>query len=294
MDIFKMTVDSVRHYPLTRELYTEMTGKEPPYFTVGEEGKMRHYAVCPACDNPTQIVGLVAQGSDGVFYAKHVPKSILGLATYRHSAYENCPLAAQNRMQVEKSARKEGGDDVSQKILTVLRDHFDRAVLVLQKSIGIAISQKLAESLLDDYLAEDGHCYKFSSLLNLPWMLAYMATSKSLVGRFIFDEDIKKAILSSVPQADFDGDKLIRKGKDFLQVNMYFSSHTLQPQEATVEESMRMVISVPGREKPKLIYEKKIVFDYSAFQYYLEIPEGKGFRKKALVDMAVDKLQAQA
>jgi hypothetical protein len=222
MDIFKMTVASMRHHSLTNERYTEMTGKAPPYFALGEDGKMRHYAVCPACDNPIQIIGLMEPPGDGSLYARHIPKSILGLAAYRQESYDDCPLAVRNRTQVEKSAKKCAPNDIGQKILGMLRDHFDRVILVLQKSIGIVISKNLAETLLDDYLAEDGHLYKYASPLNVPWMLAYMATSKSLVGRIILDEEMRKAILDKVPQAAFSGEQLTRKGKAFLQVNMYF------------------------------------------------------------------------
>lgn len=225
-------------------------------------------------------------------YARHVPKSILGLATYRDAAYHNCPLAAKNRIHVDKNTRKiDDADDVSRKILATLEEHFDRVIYVLQKSIGIIISQKLAENLLDDYLAEEGYRYKYASLLNIPWMFAYMSTSKSIVGRIIRDEDMKKAILANVQHADFSGEQLVRKGKEFLQVNMYFTGHTIQPKERTVEESMRMMISVPGKEKPTVIYEKRIVFDFEEFQYLLEIPEGKGLRRQEFLDAARKKLE---
>jgi hypothetical protein len=84
----------------------------------------------------------------------------------------------------------------------------------------------------------------------------------------ILDEGIKRAILAKVPQADFSDKQLIKKGTAFLQVNMYFSGHTIQPGEKTVKEAMRMVITTPGREQPNIIYEKRIVFDYEKFQYY--------------------------
>jgi hypothetical protein len=251
------------------------------------------YAVCPACDNPIQIIGLMEQPGDGSLYARHVPKSILGLAAYRQESYDDCPLAVKNRTQVEKSAKKCASDGIGQKILGMLRDHFDRVILVLQKSIGIVISKNLAENMLADYLAEDGHLYKYASLLNVPWMLAYMATSKSLVGRIILDEEMRKAILAKVPLAAFSGEQLTRKGKGFLQVNMYFSRHTMQPRGNTVEESMRMVITVPGREPPEVVYEKRVTFDYEDFQKYLEIPKGKGFRKREFLDVAGDKLQSR-
>jgi hypothetical protein len=56
---------------------------------------------------------------------------------------------------------------------------------------------------------------------------------------------------------------------------------------------MRMVITVPGRERPGVVYEKRVTFDYEVFQKYLEIPEGKGFRNRELPDVSVDKLQSR-
>lgn len=290
MDIYKLTVESMRYYPLTREGYSNMTGKKPPYFKIGEDGKMRHYAVCPSCDNPVQIIGLMRQDDKDLLYARHIPKSIFSLANYNQAAYDDCPLAASNPEQVEKSTRKNGGSGISQKILDTLREHFDRVVLVLQKSVGFIISSKLAESMLEDYLAEEGYRYKYASLLNIPWMLAYMSASKSLVGRILKDEDMKQAILAGEPHAAFSGDQLVGKEKAFLQINVHFSGHRLQPHNNTVLESMRMIVSGQGRGHTQPLYEKQIVFNPDDFQYLLGIPEGKGTRNQALLDIARSKI----
>ena len=121
MKIFKLHPDmDARHYPLTKEIYLEMTSRMPPYVMLESDGKMRHYAVCPACNNPVQIIGLHQQKVERAIYAKHIPKTIPRLATYRQAAYENCPLAAKSRIQAEKSARKSGNDDLAPQILHII------------------------------------------------------------------------------------------------------------------------------------------------------------------------------
>ncbi len=287
MNIFKLQPDSNPiHWPLTRELYIEKTEKKKPFFSYGDDGKMRHYAVCPACNNPVQVIGLMEQPDEGSLYAKHVPKSILGLATYRQAAYICCPLAAKNRIQAEKNAKKPLGDDLAPQILRIVKEHFDRIILVLQKSIGIFISKKLSEELLEDYIAEEGYRYRYASLLNIPWMLAYFARSKSLVGRIFFDDSMRQEILEHIPQATFSDGKLCKKEKEFLQVSVYFSKHGIQPKDNEIEESINMVITNEKNRQSSVVMKRKIVFDYEIFTYFLNIPEGKGKRNQDFLDVA--------
>lgn len=226
------------------------------------------------------------QAGEGSLYAKHIPQSILGLATYRQTAYTCCPLAAKNRIQAEKDTRKPADDDLAPQILRIIKEHFDRIILVLQKSIGIYISLKLSEELLEDYIAEEGYSYKYASLLNIPWMLAYFARSKSLVGRIFFDEGMRQAILEDIPQAAFADGKLCKKGKAFLQVSVYFSKHGIQPKDNSIDESMNMVITNEKNRQSSVVIRKKIVFDYNILNYLLNIPEGKGKRNQDFLDVA--------
>lgn len=292
MKIFKLHPDmDARHYPLTKEIYLEMTSRMPPYVMLESDGKMRHYAVCPACNNPVQIIGLHQQKVERAIYAKHIPKTIPRLATYRQAAYENCPLAAKSRIQAEKSARKSGNDDLAPQILHIIEQHFDRIVRVLQQALGIIISPKLAQALLEDYLAEEGYRYKYASLINIPWMIGYFARAKSLVYCLVKDEAMKKSIAEHEPNVVFSGDKLDKKGKSFLHIDMYFSRHDIRPEGDAITESMDMVIVSHKNGVKKELFRKRIVFDYDSFQYLLNTPEGKGKRREDLLTIAHQILQ---
>lgn len=57
MDVFKTTVGDNRAWPISQESYYMHTGGLRP-FVAGGDGHFTYYAVCPACDNPIQLVGL--------------------------------------------------------------------------------------------------------------------------------------------------------------------------------------------------------------------------------------------
>ena len=151
---------------LEREIYLNETSRKYPYFyDCGD--KIRHYAVCPACNNPIQIIGLFRKHTESPLYAKHIPKTIPDLAEYRQEAYENCPLAAKRNICAEKGQKKRGNDGISKQLLNIIEKNFDRIVYVLQRSLGIYVSARLAENLLDDYFKEEAYLYKYASLINI-------------------------------------------------------------------------------------------------------------------------------
>ena len=65
MDTFKLKVGLHPSYKITTKNFEDKTGNKYPY--VQDQGKNKsRYAVCPACDNPIQIVGLYKNSVEGV------------------------------------------------------------------------------------------------------------------------------------------------------------------------------------------------------------------------------------
>ncbi|HJA75796.1 MAG TPA: hypothetical protein H9774_02875 [Candidatus Desulfovibrio gallistercoris] len=290
MNIFKLHPDgSVIYYMLEREIYLNETSRKYPYFyDCGD--KIRHYAVCPACNNPIQIIGLFRKHTESPLYAKHIPKTIPDLAEYRQEAYENCPLAAKRNICAEKGQKKRGNDGISKQLLNIIEKNFDRIVYVLQRSLGIYVSARLAENLLDDYLKEEAYLYKYASLINIPWMLAYFSRSRSLVRRIIHDEDIRKTIQKKVADATFnEKGQLIVKDDGKIRILFYFTNHNIKFEKGFTCESidMEIYLSIMGRKEK--ICTKTISFDYDYFRYMRNIPENKGRRNGELIALAQDK-----
>lgn len=57
MKIFKLKVGSSKIYELNKNIFELQTKQKKPYYTFNNSNEQIQYAVCPACDNPIQIIG---------------------------------------------------------------------------------------------------------------------------------------------------------------------------------------------------------------------------------------------
>lgn len=55
---FKLHTREYPVYELAKENYLTKTKKDKRYSAVGKDQCKRDFAVCPACDNPIQIIGV--------------------------------------------------------------------------------------------------------------------------------------------------------------------------------------------------------------------------------------------
>lgn len=69
MDIFKLTTGKQQVWKINRDNFELATKKQQPWYQSinGHDG---FFAVCPACDNPVQLVGMLARGKTKP-YGKH-------------------------------------------------------------------------------------------------------------------------------------------------------------------------------------------------------------------------------
>ena len=55
---FKLHTGVSNPYEINVENFEKLTLKQEPYHKVGKDGVPRDFGVCPACDNPIQLIGL--------------------------------------------------------------------------------------------------------------------------------------------------------------------------------------------------------------------------------------------
>ena len=103
MNVFKLKPGSDEKILISQENFEKYTGKEFPYCVDHGFNRKSYYAVCPACDNPIQFVGLYQKTSDVKgkkdAYGRHHKGDIPKLAKYDEIAYLNCPLSNRNYKQ---------------------------------------------------------------------------------------------------------------------------------------------------------------------------------------------------
>ncbi|EPI1374170.1 hypothetical protein ACS4RM_005015, partial [Pseudomonas aeruginosa] len=167
MDVYKLKPEETDERPIERERFEEETRRQEPWFSTSENGTEGHFAVCPACDNPVQIIGLYHLPANVARpYGRHYARSVRDLAEADEEARENCPYFKPRVHQ--KTERKASVNGTPLKILKILIEQFDRVIYLLRKELGVNISQNLAIRMLEQYRRERGYLYTGATLTNIP------------------------------------------------------------------------------------------------------------------------------
>lgn len=292
MDVFKLRPEDQGFLPISKDSFEHETLRKAPWYQRNGRGEEVQYAVCPACDNPIQIIGLyrLSKQVDQPF-GRHTIHGVPGLVSLNPEERENCPYF-RPRPRV-KTDRRPQMSLVSHKILDLLVTQFDRVMYLLRKQTGINFSQNLAQKMLLAYRAERGYLYTGATLMNVPWIFAYMSDSQSLFGQYVADNpDLARAIRETMPDAEITSDGRIQsRNKKFLPIHVSFIHHRLKKdrEDYGLEETMQMVVATdePGSIIPHPIFRQTIRFDYEEFQRLIAIPDGQGKRRMDHVDLAM-------
>lgn len=290
MDVFKLKPGLNKIYPISLDQFTEATSKDSRYFH--EDGDKKHFfAVCPACDNPIQIIGLYAkEGSTRKPYGRHYPHSIEGLANYVQANYEDCPY---HRISSSTSSkRKKSTNPLSLRILKALTEHFDQVVYVLRESTGLRFSQNLLRNMLEDYFLTDGWRYRQATMSNLPWTFAESSGQINLFAQILHkDSQLYRAINQHCPEVEFrpsgySKDWVQIKNRPGKHVSLYllFHKHHLCMKEEKLIETIEMRITRQEGEKNVIILRQRIPIDQERF---INLVNAKSiYRDQKLIDLA--------
>lgn len=98
MNIYKLDVTERNWWSLDKDDYEQRTARRPPWYKVSDEGKPLYFAVCPACNNPIQIIGLYKLPPNITApYAKHYIKPVPRVGIYDRDAYNWCPYSEHSK-----------------------------------------------------------------------------------------------------------------------------------------------------------------------------------------------------
>ena len=116
---------------LTEENYLKVTGKVKPYCKLDDDSG--NYAVCSACDNPMQIIGLFKSTSEAGRkpYGRHNKGDVPELAGYNEDDYLDCPYS--NPMWKKTGTYRRPNNLIALRTLALLKSQFDRVIFLLSK-----------------------------------------------------------------------------------------------------------------------------------------------------------------
>lgn len=301
MDVYKVKVEDTTSTKITAENFERDTLKSPPYYQAGKaEGEPSHFAVCPACDNPIQVIGLYKKlAHTPKPYGRHHTRSVANLAEYDQESYDFCPYSNPDR-KPDRAARRTQVRGLPEKILNLLVENFDSVIYMIEQSIGIKIGDGLAKRMLLSYRDEQGHMYKAATLLNIPWIFAYMANAKSITRQRVFNNpELLVKLREALPIAAIDREGKLEgvlkpaNDKDYLDINVSFIHHRIVQTDRTINETMKMVVFTHRGKQVITLHEQLIPFATDHFLALINVPLERAYRPRqdTLVPLARQILQ---
>ena len=151
--------------------YEERIGNNPGYIQI-VGGETKHLALCPRCDNPVVILG-VYKKIDVAPHARHAKEiSIPNVALYNEYKFLHCPYY-RKRANYIKEYVPETEEPQRQELYRSSKEHYDKAIYLLQKETGIYVTLRMAEALAENYVIMRAYNYIDATIYNIPWFLIY-------------------------------------------------------------------------------------------------------------------------
>ena len=158
-----------------------------------------------------------------------------------------------------------------QELYQIAKEHFDKAIYLLQKGTGIYITLSMAEELAENYVAERAYNYIDATVYNIPWYLLY-----SLMGGFpLYHMLIKKntIIYRHLRKLKFDLRNSMVEGYVYVEENEgYLLTATnyryIVDKNDHLNERLDFSILRPDKKVSTGLYERVDKFSISVDSYY--------------------------
>lgn len=151
--------------------YEERVGNNPGYVQK-VRGETKHLALCPRCNNPVAILGIYKKINVAP-HARHAKEvNIPNVAQYDEYKFQNCPYH-NKRADYIKEYVDETEELQRQELYKIAKEHYDKAIYLLQKETGIYITLAMAETLAENYVIMRAYNYIDATVYNIPWYLIY-------------------------------------------------------------------------------------------------------------------------
>lgn len=148
-------------------------------YTQKINGKQKHLALYPRCNNPVAILG-VFKKIDVAPHARHAKGvNIPGIAQFNEYKFQHCPYHRKKANYVKEYV-PETDEPQRHELYKIAKEHYDKAIYLLQKETGIYITHAMAEKFAKNYTVERAYNYIDATMYNIPWYLIYSSSGFSL------------------------------------------------------------------------------------------------------------------
>ncbi|AZI15172.1 hypothetical protein [Avibacterium paragallinarum] len=284
MKIYKLSINTQKEYHIgnNSEQFERLTQRKAPYYQHNPKGILTAYAICPGCNNPIELIGMIRQPKDKRRYGKHCGYNVMGLALNNVEDYHCCKYRA--RQHYVRTQRRNVASPLAIQILNQLKTQFDRIIYLLKVTTGIQITPNLAEKMLITYLSSKGQYYTGADLRNTPWIFAYLSNSQSLYQQRISKKYEKATELICALRQSKDIEIIenessyiiTNKPNKFTTIAFCFHSHKVIAKEngeiiekmtySISEEKDKFDFDDPKNPLNNVLWTTEIQFDYDFYQ----------------------------
>ncbi|MET0017979.1 hypothetical protein [Oscillibacter sp.] len=299
MDIFKLKPGMSHIYPVSPENYEAATGQARKYRKESRTGES-YFAVCPACDNPIQLIGLYKNTAESGRkpYGKHTCQTIPNLAEYDQDAYLDCPYSDPRR--TPPTARRKAESRLSRQIIQLLHDQFDRVIHILSKETGICFSTALSKKMLEGYIVREGWSFRNAAPYNLPWAFVEGQVALPLYGqRICADCALHDAIAYNYPAARFEETpaynsvRILQNAGQYVDLSFAFVSHKRSVRDEHLFETIDFWVYRGIAPKMETVYRNTLNIQTDYFLNLINLPDERSHRNQKLLDIADELLKTR-
>ncbi|QKL70120.1 hypothetical protein HI806_01920 [Ralstonia solanacearum] len=259
MNVFKLKPGNGDWIPLSSPaVFHATTSKKYPWFQE-RGGNVRHYATCPECDNPIQVINLdVDSKVDGAgrslpLYAKHVAFDVPELAVYDEDAYNECGLA--NPRSFNGTERRPANSRFADEILQLLVREPDALHIIAERFLDAHIPDELFAAMLMQFKNQQGHLYRAVTTSNLPYAVLYMSGSQDLFTcRPKSGTSPVAQALSKSTSFELRNSRIVRRTGAKGSLRFFVTDHKQAKSPEDNDESMKLIIEEHIGEEKKPLY----------------------------------------
>lgn len=255
-----------------------------PYKQQEKNGSTHYFAVCPACDNPIQIIGLYAKtDSTPGIYGRHYNRDT-NIAKHNEQMYRFCPYAT-HKYTVNKDSKKPELTEFEKNVYYTLRENFDIAVKIIEQDTGLYITDNLARLMLEDFISCEGHMYYWATLYNIPWMLLYFLSARNCYGMLVkidslFYDLLKKQKDVSLVQSSMKDYWCVRnKDNQYLNLSISAIHHKRNIVNDILEESIKVWFFKNKEDfAPQKLFSITLQINEYRFLNWISSPKAEQYR----------------
>lgn len=269
MKIIKLKPEDNEHFKLTVAQYENKTHKAYPYFQ--QHGKdIKHYAICPACNNPVIIINLYVDkrldenANKMPLHARHIREDIDGIAKYNQENYDDCPFSNPNSFS--KSGKRENKDKKNE-ILSIIKEFPEALLKNIREFTKINWSEEKFDEMLSNFMSMEGYYYRYVNKFNLPYSFFNMQKSIQISYQYLAQyqsKSLEKAIISKSKLFTIKNGRIVRREgiNGYVTISAYFANHRFSQESEFIDY---IITEKLGNESEMVIFQEVLEIDHEKF-----------------------------